>query len=267
MADDTVQRLGMDTATLTGADRVVHDWIANHFGAAPLTFCRQMRWRTAWEAEVPVAGEVRTVLVRGSRGDAYTGPMTMRQEAGVHDIMERHGVPAPRVYGVIDEPLAIVMEKLPGGINSELIADPAARAKVREEFIEALVKLHAIPPRGVRRHWPAGGGHAPGVGLYPLQAVHRYRSRQAQVPRGFCRICRPLAGAQQPRGAGAGGFCHRRCGPVHVRRRPPHRADRFRGGLRGGSGGGIRRHAPAGHHRAPGGYLGPVRLLREPHGG
>jgi len=146
MADDTVQRLGMDTATLTGADRVVHDWIANHFGAAPLTFCRQMRWRTAWEAEVPVAGEVRTVLVRGSRGDAYTGPMTMRQEAGVHDIMERHGVPAPRVYGVIDEPLAIVMEKLPGGINSELIADPAARAKVREEFIEALVKLHAIPP-------------------------------------------------------------------------------------------------------------------------
>lgn len=145
MAQDTVQRMGMDTATLTGADKAVHDWIADHFGVAPLTFCRQMRWRMAWEADVAVDREVRTVLVRGSRGDDYVGPMTMRQEASVHDVLERHGVPAPRVYGVIDEPLAIVMEKIPGGINSELIADPKERSKVRREFIEALVTLHNIP--------------------------------------------------------------------------------------------------------------------------
>ncbi|MAT52557.1 MAG: hypothetical protein CMK32_15370 [Porticoccaceae bacterium] len=146
MSQDTVQRLAIDVHSLTGSDKAVYDWLTDHFGAPPVNFWRQMRWRTAWEAEMPVDGQVKPVLVRGSRGEDYESFMTLHQEADIHHVMERHGVPAPRVYGMIENPVAIVMEKIRGGINSELIEDPNQRQRVRREFIEALVKLHSIPP-------------------------------------------------------------------------------------------------------------------------
>ena len=145
MATDTLTRLKLDTSALSDLDQRVFDWLTGHFGAAPSSFYRQLRWRTGWEADVAVDGQTRTVLVRGNRGDDYQGPITMHQEGGIHHIMERHGVPAPHVYGMIDDPLSIVMERMPGGINSELAESDAAKWKIRSEFIQALVKLHAIP--------------------------------------------------------------------------------------------------------------------------
>jgi aminoglycoside phosphotransferase (APT) family kinase protein len=145
MASDTLTRMRLDPDSLSDVDRPVFDWLTRHFGRAPTNFYRQLRWRIGWEADIELDGETRTVLVRGSRGEDYLGPMTMHQEAGVHHIMERHAVPAPRVYGMIEDPLAIVMERMPGGINSELAGPDAVKWKIRSEFIQALVKLHAIP--------------------------------------------------------------------------------------------------------------------------
>jgi aminoglycoside phosphotransferase (APT) family kinase protein len=145
MAFDPVTRLPLDPAALSEVDQPVYDWLTQHFGAPPENFCRQLRWRIGWEADVQVGGETKTVIVRGNRGDDYQGPSTMHQEGKVHGIMERHGVPAPHVYGMIEDPLCIVMEKISGGINSELAGSDAVKWKVRSEFIQALTKLHAIP--------------------------------------------------------------------------------------------------------------------------
>lgn len=138
-------RMPLDTERLPPADQPVFDWLTRHFGAEPRNFCRQLRWRIGWEADVPIDGAWRTVFVRGDRGGSFVGPMTMRQEAAVHGVVERHGLAVPHVHGVIDEPLAIVMDKLPGGINSGLIEDEAQRWKVRSEWIGTLARLHAIP--------------------------------------------------------------------------------------------------------------------------
>lgn len=145
MVQSTVQRISIEKSSMNNADQAVYDWLVNHFGAQPEAFYRQIRWRTAWEAEIKIDGQLTTVLVRGNRGDGYVGPITMRQEAGIHQVLERHGVPAPRVYGVIDEPLAIVMEKIPGGINTALVESPEVRQSLRYQFIEALAKLYQIP--------------------------------------------------------------------------------------------------------------------------
>ena len=142
---DTIARVALDPASLGETDRLVHDWLRERFGCEPRNFCRQLRWRTSWEADVEIDGVPQGILVRGSRGETTHYPLTLHQEAQVHMIMERHGVLAPKVYGMIEEPLAIVMERLPGTINSELISDPVARNKVRREFIEELAKLHAVP--------------------------------------------------------------------------------------------------------------------------
>lgn len=142
---ETVSSVEIDRSTMEGDDKTVHDWLTAHFGKAPLSFHRQLRWRVGWEADVEIGGKVQGILVRGARGKDHRSPMTMHQEGQAQQIMELHGVRAAHVHGFIDEPMALVMERLPGGINSELIADEDQRWKVRSEFIEALAKLHAIP--------------------------------------------------------------------------------------------------------------------------
>jgi aminoglycoside phosphotransferase (APT) family kinase protein len=145
MIADAVSRTPIDIDALAGQDKNVFDWLTTRFGAPPTGFWRQLRWRIGWEAEVEIDGCRQEVLVRGARGKDHRSPMSMLQEGQAQEIMERYGVPAPHVYGMIDEPLALVMEKLPGGINSELIQDPEVRRSVRRQFIDALAKLHAIP--------------------------------------------------------------------------------------------------------------------------
>jgi len=145
MTQLAVQRATIDTQAMNNDDRNVYNWLSSHFGGPPIKFFRQVRWRAAWEAEVRIDGQVKTVLVRGNRGDGFVGPITMRQEARIHDVLDRYGVPVPRVYGVIEEPLSIVMEKIPGGINSELAETEERRQSLRYQFVEALAKLHQIP--------------------------------------------------------------------------------------------------------------------------
>ena len=145
MTDSNPTSVRLDLNALSGLDLQVFAWLTHHFGAAPSALNRQLRWRVGWEADVLVDGQPKTVLVRMNRGDDFVGPLTMHQEAAVHGVMERHGVAAPHVHGVIDAPLAIVMDLLPGGINTGLIASETTRKKIRTAFIETLARLHAIP--------------------------------------------------------------------------------------------------------------------------
>lgn len=135
----------IDTANLNEVDRPVYEWLTQRFGAAPLQFKRLLRWRLGWEATVIIDGVPTGVLVRATRGEGFRAPIPLDLEARLHDVMEQHGVRAPHVYGMIDKPFAMVMERLEGGINTELIADADAQWKVRAEYIEMLARLHAIP--------------------------------------------------------------------------------------------------------------------------
>jgi aminoglycoside phosphotransferase (APT) family kinase protein len=145
VATDTLTRKSLDTKNLPPLDQQVFDWLTTRFGASPSEFNRVLRWRTGWEATVRVNGKDQGVLVRASRGKAFKPPIPLQLEARLHDVMEAHGVLVPHVYGMIEDPLAIVMEKLPGGINTELIEDPDDRWQVRREFVEMLARLHAAP--------------------------------------------------------------------------------------------------------------------------
>ncbi|WP_062344091.1 phosphotransferase [Novosphingobium sp. CCH12-A3] len=121
-------------------DAKVYDWLIANIG--PVTaFERQPRWRPGWNV---VAGGA-SLYVRGPRGDTYASPVNMYQEAEIHHVFERHGIPAPRVHGMIPDPLCIVMEMLPGRINSGLIEDPEKQAQVRERFIRIVADVHRLP--------------------------------------------------------------------------------------------------------------------------
>ncbi len=125
-------------------DRKVIAWLEKNLGTVT-HFAPHPRWRTGWDAEVLREGEPLALYIRGPRGDNYTSPVDMRQEAAIHRAYLANGIKAPRVYGLIDDPDALVIERLPGTINSGSIADDAVRRRVREDFIETIARVHRLP--------------------------------------------------------------------------------------------------------------------------
>jgi len=112
----------------------------------PVTaFERHARWRPGWDVAVARGCGELPLYVRGPRGDTYVSPVDMVQEAEIHRVFQAQGIPVPHVYGMIKDPLCIVMERLPGRIDSSTVADPDLRRRLRHEFIDIVARAHAIP--------------------------------------------------------------------------------------------------------------------------
>lgn len=125
-------------------DRQVLAWLEINLGRVTF-FAPHARWRTGWDAEVLHDGELRPLYIRGPRGDNYTSPINMAQEAAIHCAYLANGIPVPKVIGLIDDPEALVLERIPGIINTGAIADKETQKKVREEFVEIMAAIHRLP--------------------------------------------------------------------------------------------------------------------------
>jgi aminoglycoside phosphotransferase (APT) family kinase protein len=129
------------------ADQKVRDWLERELGGTVVAFERQQRWRPAWFASMSRGGAAESFYVRGSRGGNFPEMITLAQEADVNRVLFKHGVPVPRVHGMIDDPAAIVMDRLPGRVNLAKAADDAEREAVLDGYVEAMRRMHAIDVR------------------------------------------------------------------------------------------------------------------------
>jgi aminoglycoside phosphotransferase (APT) family kinase protein len=130
--------------TVVDADHKVQTWLERELGGTVVSFERQERWRPAWFAEVLHDGSVRRYYVRGQRGGNFREMITLHQEADVNRLLLAHGVPVPVVHGMIDDPPAIVMDRLPGRVNLATAVDDAERDAVLDQYVEAMRRMHTI---------------------------------------------------------------------------------------------------------------------------
>jgi aminoglycoside phosphotransferase (APT) family kinase protein len=126
-------------------DRKVFAWLESNLGSV-MSLAPHARWRTGWDAEVSRDGEMISLYIRGPRGDNYTSPINMTQEAAIHRAYLANGIPVPKAIGLIDDPEALVLERIPGMINTGSIADADTQKKVREEFVDIMAAIHRLPP-------------------------------------------------------------------------------------------------------------------------
>ena len=126
------------------ADQKVRNWLERELGGAVVAFERQERWRAAWFADLSRDGSVHRYYVRGHRGGNFREMITLEQEADVNRVLLKHGVPVPVVHGMIDDPPAIVMDRLPGRVNLATAVDDAERDTILDQYIEAMRRMHAI---------------------------------------------------------------------------------------------------------------------------
>lgn len=132
------------TAEAMGDDAKVAAWIASHVGGTIERMERQPRWRGGWWVDVRKDGRLINLYVREERQEDFP-PWPLEHEAGVLRVLERHGVPCPHVWGICDDPHAIVMDALPGG-TSFAGTTSEQKLSVIEHFAEAVARMHAIDP-------------------------------------------------------------------------------------------------------------------------
>jgi aminoglycoside phosphotransferase (APT) family kinase protein len=123
----------------------VRAWLEAELGTVT-TMERQARWRPAWFATVKRAdgGEL-PLYVRGAR-EGLANTSELDEEAGMLRVLEAHGVPVPHVYGMVDEPEAIVMDALPGRANLGTADSEAEQRAVLDHYVEILTQVHTIDP-------------------------------------------------------------------------------------------------------------------------
>ncbi|WP_261570020.1 phosphotransferase [Frankia gtarii] len=125
-------------------DEQVRAWLERELDGTVVAFERQERWRAAWFADLTSQGELHRYYVRGHRGGNFREMITLEQEADINRVLHRHGVPVPRVHGMVDDPPAIVMDRLPGRVNLATALDDGERDAVLDQYVDAMCRMHAI---------------------------------------------------------------------------------------------------------------------------
>ncbi len=148
-------------------------------GGKVVAMSRQLRWRPSWFVDVDKDGEIVKIYVRGDRNSDVVPFPELKREADVLRVMGEHGIPAPHIYGMCDDPVAIVMECSPGTRDVVEAKDDDERRSIARQYIESLVKMHQLPLQpfvdvGVRE--PKGAEEIALAGLHaywPLYEKHK----------------------------------------------------------------------------------------------
>ena len=128
--------------TVDDGTEQISAWLRTNLGGRVMRISRQPRWRPVWFADVERDGELLELCVRGDRTDMpliFPLDHEMRLQSTMHD----HGIPTAKVYGWIDEPMAYVMDRVPGRNDFEQSTESERRAVV-DDYVQILARLHAL---------------------------------------------------------------------------------------------------------------------------
>ena len=122
------------------------EWVERTLGGPIVRWERHPRWRPAWYLDVDRAGEIVPVYFRGDRGALDHGVYPLEHEMKVLQLLERHELPVPHVYGFCPEPRGIVMQRCPGRSNLATAESDAERESVLDHYVELIARMHRIDP-------------------------------------------------------------------------------------------------------------------------
>jgi aminoglycoside phosphotransferase (APT) family kinase protein len=125
-------------------------WVERNLSGHVLSAERQARWRPAWFVEAETEEGPLSLYVRGRREQSELLFYPLAHEAEVLQVLASAGVPVPKIYGLCDDPEAIVMQRLAGRPNLATADTPEQAAGILLEFMDILARMHAIPPERFR---------------------------------------------------------------------------------------------------------------------
>lgn len=173
--------------TQDGATTAVGRWLEENLGGRVIEIRRQARWRPVWFADLEQDDGVLELCVRGDRTDMpliFPLDHEMRLQATMHD----QGIPTARVHGWIEEPMAYVMDRVPGRSDFDGSTE-AEREAVVDDYLQILARLHTLDLRpfveaGIMR--AARPEESGTFGMSRYEAVYRRTKNHAEPFVEFC---------------------------------------------------------------------------------
>ena len=125
--------------------RRAFEWVGRELGGRVVRWERQPRWRPAWFLDVERGGETVPLYFRGDRGALDHGVYPLEHEMRILQLLEKHSIPVPHVYGFCPDPRGIVMQRSPGrGTFALAELDAAERDRVMDHYVEIVARMHQI---------------------------------------------------------------------------------------------------------------------------
>src|ERR1700722_11966807 len=154
-------------------------------GGRVISLERQPRWRKAWFAMVEREGASIAIYVRGDKqidAEPYPG---LGREAAILDLFRLNDLRVPGAYGMRQDPVGIVMDRVPGTRDVAEAVDTREGRSVAEQYIEVLARMHRLD---TAPFVAAGMAHPQG----PLETALSYLNANIALYRRTKRGSQPL---------------------------------------------------------------------------
>lgn len=143
----------VNAETEANANQGIIDWVAKNLGATVTKVTRQRRWRPVWQVDAIKDGKPLPLMFKGARPDNSI-PYPLEHELNMLRVLADNDIPVPTLYGMCDEPHAIVMGWMEGGRDPGLVVEAMEsksemspdRWQASLEYMEILARIHSIPP-------------------------------------------------------------------------------------------------------------------------
>jgi aminoglycoside phosphotransferase (APT) family kinase protein len=177
----------------------VRAWLEAELGRV-VRIARQGRWRPVWFADVERGGQPLALCVRGDRVDM---PLVfpLAHEMRVQQLLHERGIPVARVYGMIERPLAYVMDRVPGRSDFAGVSD-AERTAVVDDYLSVLARLHALDVRPFAEAGVLRADSPAESGVFGMRRYERIFRATKNGPEPFMEFCLGWLRRNPPRSQG-----------------------------------------------------------------
>jgi hypothetical protein len=142
----TTGTAGVDVEVLDDYWRRAVAAVEGIVGGTVTSLEHQPRWRPAAFLDVERSdGDVVRLYWRGARGALDHGISDLPYERDVLEVLEAHGIPVPHVFGYVDDPQGLVLERRTGKVEPLDADTEAERVAVVDHYVEILARVHEIP--------------------------------------------------------------------------------------------------------------------------
>jgi aminoglycoside phosphotransferase (APT) family kinase protein len=124
-------------------------WVERTLGGKVTRVEELGRWRAAWNIDVVVDGREIPLHARGDRNVDHPIPVRIAEERFCNDLLEAHGIPVPHVYGLCEQPYAMVMDRLSGNVDLTFAASDAERIDLMDQYLAILRTMYGMDPADV----------------------------------------------------------------------------------------------------------------------
>ena len=131
--------------TRTQTEQKICQFVELTLGGQVTHIERLPRWRPAWNLDLQSGEELLKLHIRGERGGDVNPFPELRREADILEVLGKHGIPVPHIYGFCEDPQAIVMEAVPGTRDVSTANDDTQRLELARQYVEAMAAMHKLP--------------------------------------------------------------------------------------------------------------------------